>query len=49
MRQLADLEEIQDHRALEEEEITSRLALNMEFENIAKRAETTWRQRSREV
>ncbi|WMV44404.1 hypothetical protein MTR67_037789 [Solanum verrucosum] len=47
LKQLADLEEIQEHRALEEREIASRLALTMEFEDIAKHEEIAWRQRSR--
>ncbi|KAG5631014.1 hypothetical protein H5410_002731 [Solanum commersonii] len=47
LRQLTELEQIQEHRSLEEDEITTRLALTMEFENIAKRVEIAWRQRSR--
>ncbi|XP_055814280.1 uncharacterized protein LOC129883693 [Solanum dulcamara] len=45
--QLADLEEIQKHRILQEEEVISRMALINEFEGIAKKEETAWRQRSR--
>ncbi|WMV55390.1 hypothetical protein MTR67_048775 [Solanum verrucosum] len=40
---------IQDQRILEEEEIVSKLALTVEFEEVAKKEETTWRQRSRAV
>ncbi|WMV56229.1 hypothetical protein MTR67_049614 [Solanum verrucosum] len=47
LKQLADLEEIQEQRALEEREIASRLALTMEFGDIAKHEEIAWRQRSR--
>jgi len=43
LKQLADLEEIQEQRALEEREIASRLALTMEFEDIAKHEEIAWR------
>lgn len=46
-KKLADLEEIQEQRALEEGELASRLALTMEFEYIAKHEETAWKQRSR--
>ncbi|KAG5591873.1 hypothetical protein H5410_042387 [Solanum commersonii] len=37
LRQLTQLEEIQEHRALKEEETASILALNMEFGDIAKK------------
>ncbi|WMV14449.1 hypothetical protein MTR67_007834 [Solanum verrucosum] len=40
---------IQDQRILEEEEIVSKLALTAEFEEVAKKEETAWRQRSRAV
>lgn len=33
---------IQDQRILEEEEIASKLALTVGFEEIAKKEETTW-------
>lgn len=49
LRQLTQLEEIQEHRALEEEEIASILALNMELGDIAKREETIWRKKSMTV
>jgi len=38
------LEEIQEQRILTEEEITKRLALSMEFEDIDRHEETAWRQ-----
>ncbi|WMV40484.1 hypothetical protein MTR67_033869 [Solanum verrucosum] len=38
-----------DQRMLEEEEIVSKLALTAEFEEVAKKEETTWRLRSRAV
>ncbi|WMV34091.1 hypothetical protein MTR67_027476 [Solanum verrucosum] len=41
LKQLADLEEIQEQRSLEEREITSRLALTMELVDIAKHEEIT--------
>ncbi|WMV42705.1 hypothetical protein MTR67_036090 [Solanum verrucosum] len=40
---------IQDQRILEEEEIVSKLALIAEFEEVAKKEETAWRQRSTAV
>ncbi|KAF3645754.1 putative COP9 signalosome complex subunit 4-like [Capsicum annuum] len=49
LRQLAELEETQEHRALEAEEITSRLTLNMKFEDVANREKIAYRQRSRAV
>ncbi|KAH0688906.1 hypothetical protein KY289_016264 [Solanum tuberosum] len=45
--QLAELEETQDQRILNEEEIHSKAELLLEFENIAKYEEISWRQRSR--
>lgn len=45
--QLAELEAIQEQRPLEEGEIASRLALSLEFEDIAMHEETVWCQRSR--
>lgn len=47
LNQLADPEEIQKQRALVEEEIASRLALTMMFEDIAKHEKIAWRQKSR--
>lgn len=49
LSQPAGLEIIQEQRNLEEGEVASRLALTMEFENIAKKEEIAWRQRSREL
>ncbi|XP_016582032.1 uncharacterized protein LOC107879515 [Capsicum annuum] len=49
LRQLAELEEMKEHRALEAVEITSRLTLSMKFEDIANGEEIAWRQRSRAV
>ncbi|KAG5571543.1 hypothetical protein H5410_061309, partial [Solanum commersonii] len=49
LNQLAEFEMIQDQRILEEEEIASKLALTAEFEEVAKKEETAWRQRSRAV
>ncbi|KAG5585513.1 hypothetical protein H5410_045947 [Solanum commersonii] len=49
LKQLAELEEIQENRSLRPEEITSKTALISEFEDIAKREEIAWRQRSRAV
>lgn len=37
VNQLAEFKMIQDHRILEKEEITSKLALTTEFEKIAKK------------
>lgn len=45
LKQLAELEEIQEHRNLGTEEIASRIALNIKFEDIAKRKERTPKQR----
>jgi len=47
LTQLADLEEIQEYRMLQEEEVVSRMTLINEFEEIAKKEEIAWRQRSR--
>lgn len=47
LSQLANFELIQEQRNLGTEEIASRVALGMEFEDIAKREEIAWRQRSR--
>ncbi|KAG5617007.1 hypothetical protein H5410_016831 [Solanum commersonii] len=49
LNQLAEFEMIQDQRILEEEEIASKLALTAEFEEMAKKEEAAWRQRSRAV
>lgn len=46
-KQLADLDTIQDQRTLSDEESYLRAVLTVEFEEIAKREEVTWRQRSR--
>ncbi|WMV20496.1 hypothetical protein MTR67_013881 [Solanum verrucosum] len=47
LAQLADLEEIQEPRILQEEEVVSLMTLINEFEEIAKKEEIAWRQRSR--
>lgn len=47
--QLAELEEIQESRGLQDEEIASRVTLMMELEDIARKEEVAWRQRSRAV
>ncbi|XP_060202303.1 uncharacterized protein LOC132630744 [Lycium barbarum] len=47
LNQLAKQEAIHEHRALNEEEIYSKTALLVEFEEIAKKEEVAWRQRSR--
>lgn len=49
LKQLAELEKIQENRTLWPEEITSKATLISEFEDIAKREEIAWRQRSRAV
>lgn len=49
LAQLAALEELPEQREPGTDEIAYRLALNMEFEDIAKREEIAWRQRSRAI
>ncbi|KAG5621100.1 hypothetical protein H5410_006318 [Solanum commersonii] len=49
LKQLAELEDIRENRTLRPEEITSKTTLISEFEDIAKREEIAWRQRSRAV
>ena len=49
LKQLAELEKIQENRSMRPEEIISRTTLISEFEDIAKREEIAWRQRSRAV
>ncbi|XP_047263773.1 uncharacterized protein LOC124896275 [Capsicum annuum] len=49
LSQLSKLEEIQDLRNLTEEEIRNKIALTMDFEEIEKKEEMAWRQRSREL
>ena len=47
LSQLEAIERIQKCRVLKEEEIISKIALIGEYEDIAKKEEITWRQRSR--
>ncbi|KAM3251590.1 hypothetical protein P3L10_005660 [Capsicum annuum] len=47
LNQLAELEGIQDHRQLTDDEAYLRAVLSVEFEENAKREEVAWRQRSR--
>ena len=45
LSQLSELDEIQDLRNLNEDEILSKATLTVEFEEIARKEEVTWRQR----
>lgn len=47
LSQIAGLEEVQDQRALTEDEIQLKAGLLTEFENLAGDEEIAWRQRSR--
>lgn len=47
LNQIAELEEVQDQRALHEDEIQLKADLLVEFENLAKFEEISWRQISR--
>ena len=47
LNQIAELEEVQDQRALNEDEIQLKADLLVEFENLAKFEEISWRQISR--
>ncbi|KAG5631925.1 hypothetical protein H5410_003642 [Solanum commersonii] len=49
LNQIAELEEVQDQRALHEDEIQLKADLLIEFENLAKFEEISWRQRSRVI
>ncbi|WMV37642.1 hypothetical protein MTR67_031027 [Solanum verrucosum] len=46
LAKLAKLEEIQEHRTLQDKEIVSRMTLLNDFEDIARKEEIAWQQRS---
>ncbi|WMV41450.1 hypothetical protein MTR67_034835 [Solanum verrucosum] len=47
LAKLVELEEIQEHRTLQEKEIVSRMTLLNDFEDISRKEEIAWQQRSR--
>lgn len=49
LNQLYELDMIQEQRCLSEDESYLRAVLSVEFEEVAKREEVAWRQRSRAI